>query len=171
MKKTRKELLIVIITFLVLFGALAIIVANNWNREQTDIFIFKNIEECQGLLSSSNEDVKTTVYDSPSDDKYLKDLTYVDFFAAKYESEELEFEIFAYVFDSAEASQRYFENATGIAVSLTTNFSSSYGVGLFGISSAKLVVIDSERAYIIHVPHNQLEKLEKLLGEVFTVKI
>ena len=171
MKKKHKELLSVIIILLVLFGVLAIVVANTWSKQPTDNFIFKDIDECQNLLSLSYEDGKTTVYNSPSDDNYLKDLTYVDFFAAKYESAELEFEIFAYVFNTSETAQKYFKNVTGKSVDLATNFSSSYGIGLFGVSSAELVVIDSERAYIIHIPHNQLEKLEKLLGEIFTVKI
>ena len=95
----------------------------------------------------------------------------MEYFAARYESDELEFEIFAYVFENSETAMQYFENVTGKNDNLSVNFSISSGVGLLGVSSSEIVVIDGKCAYTVFTPRNQLEETKRALGEIFSKKL
>ena len=131
-----------------------------------DFYIFDNISECEKIQHLEYKAGKLTKYDNPKSDKYLKELSYNDFFAAKYESDEVEFEIYAYVFDSKQTSEQYFKNSTGKGDNLEINFLASKG-----LTSCKITVISGERAYTVLGSRSQFETIKKLLGENFSVKL
>ena len=78
---------------------------------ELNVRIFFDLEECNYMLYTNNADVK--IYDTPIKDKYLKKIEYKDFFACRYSSDELTFEIFSYEFADSASSDEYFENVTG----------------------------------------------------------
>ena len=134
--------------------------------KRINFYIFDNIHECEGFQHLKYKGGKFTQYENPKSDKYLKELTYNDFFAADYKSDEVKFEIYAYVFDSKETSQQYFRNSTGKNDDQEINFLASAG-----LTSCKITVIDCEKAYTIVGPSYQFETIKKIIGEVFTVKL
>ena len=136
-----------------------------------NIYIFNDISECENISFLKYENSILYRYENPSSDTYLRKLSYVEYFAARYESDELEFEIFAYVFENSETAMQYFENVTGKNDNLSVNFSISSGVGLLGVSSSEIVVIDGKCAYTVFTPRNQLEETKRALGEIFSKKL
>jgi hypothetical protein len=78
-----------------------------------NVYIFNDISECENISFLKYENSILYRYENPSADTYLRKLSYVEYFAARYESNELEFEIFAYVFENSETAMQYFENVTG----------------------------------------------------------
>ena len=131
-----------------------------------DFYIFDDISECEKIQHLEYEVGRLTKYDNPKSDENLKELSYNDFFAAKYESDEVEFEIYAYVFDSKQTSQQYFKNSTGKDDNLEINFLASKG-----LKFCKITVISGERAYTVLGSRSQFETIKKLLGEIFSVKL
>ena len=160
MKKFSKCLLLYII-----FGILLTSVIS-CGPGSMEFYIFDDIDECKKIQQLEFENGKVNEYTSPSNDEYSKGLLYNDFFAAKYESKEVEFEIYAYLFDSEETSKSYFKNATGKDDDMETNFLVSGGIGLYEIT-----VIDCEKAYTVFTSRSQLETVKKMLGEIFTIKL
>ena len=134
--------------------------------EIPEVYMFADISECSNIGNLEYEGGTLTEYDTPNGDKYLKKLQYNDFFAAKYESDKVDFKIFAYQFDNSETAQKYFINATGKDVDLETNFSAS--TGLF---EYRLIVIDGVYAYTVFAPSSKYDEIEEVLSIVFTQKL
>lgn len=130
-----------------------------------EFYIFSDISECEGITEHKHDDAEITIYEAP-DDKYLKDLEYVKFFACDYSSSELEFEIFAYEFDSSEDAKEYFKNVTGKSNQPDKSFSTSKGMFRF-----RVVAIDDSRAYVAISPKKYDREVLSFLKEVFSVKI
>lgn len=132
-----------------------------------DYYIFKDIEECEKIFSMNYDNAKFNHYETAENDEHLGALKYDTFFAGEFRSDELNFEIFAYQFDSDESAKSYFENVTGKSSSgLMSNFSHSGG-----ITESQIVVIDSDRAYSIIMPTSEVESVQKMLEDVFSVKL
>ena len=159
-----KKLFCILTTIIMLITMLNVVVS--CAPQNMNYYVFDNIAECEKISTLGYANATLTSYDNPSKDKHLKSLTYDGFYAAKYKSDELEFEIFAYEFKSAEFAQAYFKNATGKDDGLSTNFLVSSGMGL-----SEIFVIDNVRAYSVIVPSAQLEKMKEVLGYIFSVKL
>ena len=128
-------------------------------------YIFSDISECEQILEQKHDDAEITVYDTP-DDKYIKDLEYVNFFACDYSSSELEFEIYAYEFSSKEDAMQYFTNVTGKSNQPERSFSSSKGMFSF-----KVEAVDGNKVYRAVSPFYDDNDLLSFLKEIFSVEI
>ena len=129
-------------------------------------YIFSEITECNNFTIDKKGGAEIIEYDTPDDDRYLENMKYKNFFAAKYKSSEFEFEIFAYEFENSDSAKEYFKNATGRTSDLDTNFLSSGG-----ITSQKIVVINFEKAYTLYTSADSSEQVKKFIGENFTIQI
>ena len=136
------------------------------NHGSIDYYIFSDLSEVKKLESSEQLGVTVVKLSSPDGDKNLGDLKYNDFFAADYNSEELNFRIFAYEFENSDIAKEYFKNIKGSNDGLETNFLASWS--LFGFS---LTVIDENKAYSAYTSVAQAETLKGFLGELFSVKL
>ena len=136
-----------------------------------DFYIFADISECENLNSLDYEGAQFNKYSTSNNDKELGELKYNSFVAGKYTSEELDFEIFAYEFDSADTAKKYFKNVAGKSNDRDTTFSASSGFGLFGPSQYEIIVIDYERAYRVVTDQMHDEEIKKALGQIFSIKI
>ena len=149
-----------------LFTFFVLLFAASCSSVSMEFYVFSDIAECINIHNLPYGDAVITEYDSPAKDKYLGQIRYDNFYAAQYSSEKLSFEIYAYEFKSPDDAQQYFTNVTGKTHSAATNFSESKGMG-----SYRLVVIDSEKAYIATTSADQSEQLKQCLGSVFSKKI
>ena len=150
--------------FICLF--LGLLAMSSCSNKKMDYYIFQNIEECQSIISLNYTNGKAIVYDNPDNDIKLKGLKYKDFFAGKYKSDELVFEIYAYKFENSNETKRYFKNVTGKNTEIETNFSASKG-----LSQYRLIVIDGEYAYCVSTSKSNAQELIKALEDVFSKKI
>lgn len=107
-----------------------------------------------------------TVYESPEQDKYLKELNYDNFFACKYSSDDLEFELFAYQFQEMDSAKEYFNHIAGHKATDDTDFLKSAGM-----TSYKSVVISGNTAYAVYSKRSDVDKLNELLGYWFTNEV
>lgn len=160
---TKKKFLIVFAIAISLVWV--VLIVKLISTPDIDFFIFSDISECD-LLYSVSEDAVIEEYESPASDKNLGDLKYKEFFGAKYTEEGLDFEIYAYTFDSAEFAQMYFEQVTGKDYGFTTNY---YATGSLG--SYILVAIDKENAYFIDISNGSLEDIAKIFENIFSVRL
>ena len=132
----------------------------------SDFYIFNTIEECEIIESEKSENAIITIYDSPKTDKNLKDLAYNQLYAVKYDSDELDFEIFAYEFSTSDSAKKYFENNTGIETELNTHYLASGG-----ITKYKVVVIDGCNAYYATTAQKDYEEMMLYFEKVFSKQI
>ena len=160
--KKRKFLIIFAVTVSILWIMLIVKLISS---PDFDFFIFSDISECD-LLYCVSDDAVIDKYDTPTGDKHLGDLKYKEFFGAKYTEKDIEFEIFAYSFESAESAQKYFEHVTGKDYGLATNY---YATGSF--MSYILVAIDNENAYFIDISNGSLEELEIIIEKIFSIRL
>ena len=133
--------------------------------DNMNFYIFESIEECEEIAEYA-ENSTIEKYDTPETDKYLGSLEYEAFYAARYQSRDLSFVIYAYEFTNAETAQKYFKNATGKPDGYQTNFVSSKGSGVFDIA-----VLDGNKAYYAKSNASCATELEALLGTVFSKKL
>lgn len=135
-------------------------------RDVTDFYIFSDISECDNIEVFKTEDAIVTRYDTPDLDDSIDDLEYDDFYAAKYESAELDFEIFAYVFADSDSTKEYFKKETGIETNLDVHFLASGGMFKY-----RVIVIDGCRAYCANTTQENSKDLKLFLGEIFSKKL
>ena len=131
-----------------------------------EYLIFQSIDECEALIPEDQSGVKIERYATPDADKDLKGLPYERFFGMQFESDEMEYQIFAYEFETAAESVEYFQKITGKKDDMLTNFSAMSSWGTY-----RLVVIDGQRAYCVYTTPGQVEKLTQNLKEIFSVNI
>ena len=81
-------------------------------------FVFQTIEECEQLLTHEGSDTPIIYDTEASADKNARELDYKEFFGFSYQSDTMEYEMFAYVFEDKESALRYFVNRTGESVYL-----------------------------------------------------
>ncbi|MBQ8163397.1 MAG: hypothetical protein IJZ93_03400 [Clostridia bacterium] len=131
-----------------------------------EIYIFSDISECANLEINKASDVTVQEYTSTDSDKKLNELKYDAFYAAKYESSEIEFEIYAYEFESSETAKKYFENVTGRKSELDSNFLASGGMNSF-----EFIVIDHQNAYVVYGHSGEQQKVYSILADAFSKKL
>lgn len=130
---------------------------------EIDVHIFSSIEECQGL-KADNAEVK--IYEDTNDDKNLKNLEFQEFFGCKYSSDDLSFELFAYVFSNPETAMRYFANKTGRTNNTNPTFLSSGGMSYYS-----RIVVSENKAYVVYCKNSDGEEVIKFINSCFSVDI
>lgn len=133
---------------------------------EVSVQIFSNIEECKNIETLKSNDADVDIYDSPFEDKSLKDLKYKKFFGFNYISENLSFELFAYEFSSSDIAVEYFENVTGKQDISTPAFSDVSGMKEF-----RRIVIKDNKAYVVSTNNSDSEKVIEFLNGIFSVSI
>lgn len=135
------------------------------DMESSSAYIFADISECKNFEDKLSENVELTLYDTPEEDKNLNDLEYISFYAAKYETQEIKFKIYAYEFIDSDEAKKYFETSAG---------RDSIGNKDFYINTNLIKhtirVLDGERAYVLYSEYGYKEAINELLSEVFTIE-
>lgn len=132
----------------------------------SEYYIFKDLNELEIVENDFQNYGTVDKYDNPSKDKYLNELNYEDFYAAYYECEDFEFEIYAYEFCDEAVSKNYYRNVTGTESKSDVNFKASSG-----ISETKMIVIDCKNAYSITFENKYGKKIQAFLSENFTLHL
>ena len=127
-------------------------------------YIYADIEECKLIEENKHDDAEIQIYESPDKDKNLKDLQYKSFYGAYYSSSELEFEIFAYVFENKAISKKYYVQVTGRDDGRDISY---YASG--GMFSHRIAVIYNEMAYVVYTSPSQADDLSHFLKKVFSI--
>lgn len=136
--------------------------------KDVEVYIFTDLSECQAIESDQFTNAQVTVYDSPSNDKYIKDLDYSNFYACNYSSAQMHFELFAYEFPDSETAQAYFRNATGQAGNKTVNYLISEG--LFSQTHHR-IVCSKNLAYSIYTNPSDADAVANYINHIFSEKI
>ena len=160
--------IIVILTTILILGRFAI--KRGFNlllNGLTEIYVFADIAECEGIAELDYPNATVTRRDTPDGDKKLKGLAYESFYSAKFVADGMEFEIFAYEFVDSETAQAYFKNVTGKGLESEQNFSSSTGLIKY-----RLCVLDGNLAYTLTAPNKYADEIEQnILPSLFSKKI
>ena len=173
-RKTKRTILIIAIATIVLTGFFIQIFKSINTRDE--YYIFAEIGECDKLLPSDRTNIKIEIYDSANNDKDLQDLSYNNFFAMDYNSNSLQYEIFAYEFEDSDSALKYFVNVTGQTnhekkLPLDDNDENKLLSASSGMSSYRLVVVYKNMAYQIIAPKQYKSELHDLLSSTFSIKI
>ena len=139
-------------------------------------FVFQNINECEQLIPIEQSDLMIERYDTPDKDENLKSLSYVDFWGMNFESNELEYEIFAYEFSDSDSALKYYVNVTGqrsyekkLPLSKdddNKHFNSSKGMFFY-----RIVAVYQRKAYLIIAPKQYADKIDSLLENTFSYRL
>ena len=130
-----------------------------------DVHMFSDIEECNNIVSSKENEAQIN-YLSAEEDKNSKDLKYEEFFGCEYISEQINFKIFAYVFESDDIAMQYFYNETGIKTELNPTFHSSSGMFWF-----ERIVVKDSKAYLVRCKKEYEEKVIEFLNNQFSIEL
>jgi hypothetical protein len=129
-------------------------------------YIFANISECKGLEELNFNNSELTVFASSDEDELLRSLPYQKFYGARYVSDELNFEIFAYEFDSPAVAKAYFNRAIGENYDADVNY-----IAAGGAIKYELSVLYYEKAYHVNGYVKESELLEETLSEIFSKRV
>ena len=166
--KMKKSVRIIILSILLLISVVFLEACVNFHIG-AEFYIFENLDELENIENSFQKYGTVNRYDSPAKDKYLKDLSFVDSYAAYYECEEFEFEIFAYEFLDKDVSKEYFDNVTGKDQAFDVNFSRHSGITI--LSKTEMTIIDHEKAYTMIYKSKYNEDIDNFLSENFTLRL
>lgn len=141
-----------------------------------EYYIFQNLEECELLLPADRSQINIDRYDSPDSDKSLKELHYHDFWGLKFQSDALEYEIFAYEFTDADSALQYYINVTGQhryekKLPLKSEDENKFLSASKGTSSYRMIGVYQNRAYQIITPKQYADEVNKLLANTFSQKL
>ena len=132
--------------------------------EKSNYYIFSDITECEKIYLSNDAEV-TKIVDA-SKDGYLSNIKYDSFCGIDYSSKDVNFELYAYVFNESSLAQQYFEYVSVRKSERETNFFCSGGMIYYN-----LVVIHHEKAYLIKTYQGDIEKVQKLISTVFNEEL
>lgn len=152
----------------VLFCLITLLLFNSYSCKITsnDVYIFSDINECQSIKDSVRENVNIKIYDSPVNDKYLKQIPYREWFGCKVTSDDMTFELFAYEFLNADFAMRYFESVTQKKNNPNPTFSSGSGMNLY-----HRIVVDENNAYAVYCSKKDQSRVIEFLNSRFTKSI
>ena len=136
------------------------------NVGNTDYYIFESIEECEKIETLNFTEQKITKYENPDKDKKLKSLQYEAFYGAKYESKEVNFEIFAYEFATEEDAEAYYKKAAGEKTADKSAYSASGGMFI-----ADFEVKYYNKVYRVKTTSNDLFEIKDALGTIFSIQV
>ena len=168
MNKTKKNAVVVCIACLV-GVAIAWFVYTLFNPLPNEYFLFQEIEECEGLIPDNQSDAKIERYDLPSGDKDLMALPYYAFFGMKLESDEMEYEIFAYEFEDSDSALQYYENVTGKS-NVQWDEEKPLLSATKGMFSYRVIVVSQNRAYKLIAPNRYVDEVHEVLAKAFSQK-
>ena len=160
MRKTRLLVIVLVCACFVLLFSMMFYKAS----QPINIYMFSDISEC--LQIDGTESAMVTKYNDSSRDEHLKGLSFVSSYGANYVSDELEFEIFAYEFESCDLSRDYFYNATQIDMDRDMNFYSHQGPDYYTIT-----VINGKNAYRILTSSSMRTAMDGYLSLIFSLKL
>ena len=143
-----------------------VITCTSCKTESIQVHIFENLAECEAITLDAFTSVQITRADVPDGDQYLKGLTYTDFFACSYSSNELSFDLFAYAFPSQDVAKEYYQNVTGKENGGTATFSDVSGMTYY-----RRIAIMDNMAYSVYTTPADAETVIALLNEAFSVRI
>ena len=128
-------------------------------------YMFQNLEECKQLKSYEQIPAQIVEYLDPTIDKNYNDLNYKFFWGMKYQSENLEYEIFAYEFTSKDYALKYYVN-------VTEDDTSDYitWIEIFSDNQYEFVVIENDKVYVIKSSSLYIDSINKMLSDTFSVK-
>lgn len=129
------------------------------------VHIFSDISECNYLEANKSNDANITKYDFADNDIYLNDLEYNEFYAIKYESQNMKFEIFAYEFIDSVTAKSYFESSAKRDCISDKDFYVSTTLTNYIIR-----VLDGERAYILYSKPKYKEAIDSYLSYAFSIE-
>lgn len=127
------------------------------------ICIFADISECQAFELDAGAEIKHL---DDSKDTKLKGLEYKQKYLIEYDSDDMQFKLFAYEFESQELAQKYFKNCTSKDTNGKHNFS-----GSTNMISYDLEVVYENFAYRIDTKARCSSALNKKLEQIFSIKI
>ncbi len=176
MKKRKKTVALFIFIILIgcFFVGLFLHMLNN--PLSHEYYIFQNISECEQLIPSDQSNAKIEIYNNVSNDKDLKDLSYKDFFSMNYQSDTLEYELFAYEFEDSDSALKYYVNATGQRIyekklPLESEDENNLLYASKGMSYYRIVVIHKNTAYQLIAPNRYQKEVNELLASSFSIKM
>ena len=173
-KKARELVVFAILFAIVVIGGLAYMFFSN--RTPDEYFIFQDINECEQLIPADKDNANIEQYDTPAKDKDLKGLSYDNFWGMKFQSDAMEYEIFAYEFKDADSALKYYVNVTGQhnyekklpLNSEDENKNLSASKGMF---SYEIVITYQNNAYRLTAPSKYEDEVTELLANTFSLKI
>ena len=130
----------------------------------TDVYIYNEISECYSIENCPNESI--IVYDQPSEDKYIKELEYKNFYGCDFTAKEFSFQLFAYQFENSDSANEYFRSVTGKKSSEEKNFTD-----VTSLFSYRRVVVDNENAYIVYSEPEDAAAVIAFLNGIFTKEL
>lgn len=162
-----KKIFLVVIIIIVLFslcGCVENMVKTMFNivGMNDNVCIFSEISQLEQIEESFLKYGDVERYQSSDKDKYLKKLSYNNFYAAEYQCEDFEFEIYAYEFESITVAENYYENVVGNTPPINPEYSSS---GNF--INKSLLVIDGSNVYLAKYPYKYRQEVESFLASNF----
>ncbi|MBR3715228.1 MAG: hypothetical protein IKM18_04915 [Clostridia bacterium] len=152
-----------IYTVIVSITLIVILVIGFWSFPfgKQDFYIFADISECKNIEEHVPDKTKLEIYDTPKKDPAIKDLEYESFYAAKYSSLELDFEIFAYEFKDRADVEEYYKNSD--------KYSKLYGMKVQGIFYVHIRVGDENRVYSLYTKTLDEKQVKEILKECFSI--
>ena len=141
-----------------------------------EYFIFQNINECEQLVPAEQSDFAIERYNVPDEDRNLKELPYKSFWGMKFDSDELEYEIFAYEFVDSDSALKYYINVTGQnsyekELPLSQDDDNRRLSASKGMFSYRLVVVYQNKAYLVIAPKQYGDAIDKLLADTFSYQL
>ena len=128
-----------------------------------DFYIFEDISQCEKIVENKSEDAIVTVMETPSADKNLRSLPYEEFWGCEYESNEMEFTLYAYVFQDYDTASKYYRRAASRERKLDKE---SSGNGNFYVYS--YVMISDTRVCVVKTYFECESATRNYLNSIFT---
>ncbi len=158
MTRTKKYMQVI----LVFVGFITILSSTSCSFQKKDFYIFEDISDCENITEHLEDETKLEIYDTPEKDPALKDIEYKSFYAARYKSRKMDFEIFAYEFKNAEDLEEYCTNKDECY--------ESYGIKSQGLFYTFIYVADENRAYSLYTNTFDDKEVKEILEKTFSIK-
>ena len=142
----------------------------------TYMSIFQDLDECKLLKSYEQTAATIDEYLDPKVDKSYKGLEYQSFWGMKYESATLEYEIFAYEFTNKDNALKYYIDVTGDdnyadRIPLKDSDKNILWLKTFSDNEYEIIVIEGNKAYRILSSNLLIDAVDKMLSDIFSVKV
>lgn len=174
MSKKRLPFLICSIVFAgVVVGVLVYMLCHPLTHE---FYIFQNIEECESLIPADHSTAEVVQYHSPDSDESLQEIPFNDFWGMKFQSDTVEYEIFAYEFADSDAALRYYVNVTGQnsyekKLPLNNEDENKLLNASKGMFYYEIVAVYRNKAYRLIAPKQYEKEINQLLADTFSQKL
>ena len=131
--------------------------------DSMELYMFEEIEQCEKIVENKSEDAIVTVMETPSTDKKLRSLPYEEFWGCEYASDEMEFTLYAYVFQDYDTASKYYRRAA----SRTSNDSIEFSISgnFFHYTN---VMISDTRVCAVYTKGKHEKATRDYLNSIFT---